>query len=161
MMEVTSLGSPTFFILASILVFLILSRKKIPRQKRNFFLFLLILSVIGGMILNFLLKNIIQKARPINPLINVTGYSFPSFHAMQSIIFYSLLIIIFKDDFKNITLKYIFIALNLLLIMLIGFSRIYLQVHWVSDVIGGYMIGLGWLFMVYFIAKKVYPYQQD
>ncbi|RLG10216.1 hypothetical protein DRN73_08395 [Candidatus Pacearchaeota archaeon] len=113
--------------------------------------------IIGGFALKAFVKDLIQRPRPISSLIPVSGYSFPSGHALISIIFFTSLIYFFKDNIKNKNLRYTFITINILLFLLIGFSRIYLNVHWFSDVLGGFLLGLFWIgFSILFfkIIKK-------
>ncbi|MFH1127302.1 MAG: phosphatase PAP2 family protein [archaeon] len=96
----------------------------------------------GGEALVFLLKNIVMRARPENALIDAFGYSFPSGHATVATIFFLSLIYAFKDDIKDKTMKILFIFANVFMIGLIGLSRIYLNVHWFSDVAVGVLLGI-------------------
>jgi len=114
---------------------------------------LLLCSMIGGVIGNELLKNLLQRPRPTNSLIPVEDFSFPSGHAMMSIIFFSVLLYSFKDDIKKPIFKRLFITGNILLFILIGFSRIYLNVHWFSDVVAGFSLGLFWLTLLILVFK--------
>ena len=89
-----------------------------------------------------ILKRVIGRTRPIGiALIEETGYSFPSGHSMVSFAFYGLIIyLIYKSKLNN-KLKTALIILFMLIIFNIGLSRIYLGVHYTTDVIGGYMLG--------------------
>ncbi|MFH1917829.1 MAG: phosphatase PAP2 family protein [Nanoarchaeota archaeon] len=98
-------------------------------------------TLISGHILKEVLKLIIQRGRPAIQMIQETGYSFPSGHSISSIILFSFIIYFYKDEIKNKAGRAIFIFINIFLILLAGFSRIYLNVHWFSDVIGGYALG--------------------
>jgi membrane-associated phospholipid phosphatase len=92
------------------------------------------------------LKQIFNRPRPLIPLVHAAqGLSFPSGHALTSMTFYGLLIYIVWERVKNPYLKWTLIATLILLIHLIGFSRIYLRVHYASDVIAGFALGLIWL----------------
>jgi len=75
--------------------------------------------------------------------------------ALISMIFFSLLIYLFKDDIKNKVLQNCFIVVNVVLIILIGFSRMYLNVHWFSDVIGGFALGLGWVTLLMLLEQRI------
>jgi undecaprenyl-diphosphatase len=83
-------------------------------------------------------KYLFSKSRPINSLILETSFSFPSSHSSISFVLFLLIYFYFEDKIKN---KKIFLSLNIFLILLIGFSRIYLNVHYLSDVLGGYLLG--------------------
>lgn len=109
------------------------------KRKRESFFFILIL--VAGEIITDVVKLIVGRERPLLQMINYSGFSFPSGHSTFSIILFSLIIYFYKDSIKNKTKKFIFIAVNVLAILLIGFSRIYLNAHWFSDVIGGYALG--------------------
>ena len=96
--------------------------------------------------LNQLLKRIIARPRPIeHRLIDETGYSFPSGHSMVSAAFYGFLIYLIYKNVKNKYLKWGLIAILSLLIFLIGTSRIYLGVHYTSDVLAGFLVAISYL----------------
>lgn len=100
----------------------------------------------GGWILNEILKRAFHRQRPhILRLVEATGYSFPSGHSMISFIFYGFLAYIFWINLDNKILRFIITGLFGLLVILIGLSRIYLGVHYASDVIGGFVAGSFWL----------------
>lgn len=105
---------------------------------------------ITSVLLMFLLKNLFGRARPsgepFGPLLfEANGLSFPSGHALMSVTFYGLLIYITWHEVKNPTLKWTLIIALLLLIHLIAFSRIYLRVHYFTDVTAGLAMGFVWL----------------
>ncbi len=115
---------------------------------------LFILSILASYILGFLAKILINRPRPVNALITELDSSFPSGHAIRAIIFFGLLIFLFKDNIKNKAQKLLFIKTNIFLILLIGFSRLYLGVHYFTDVLAGYALGLFILmFSIYLIEK--------
>jgi len=92
------------------------------------------------------LKNLFGRTRPDIPLLNeAAGLSFPSGHALMSVTFYGLLIHIVWNTVKPNWWKWIVISLLILLILIIGFTRIYLRVHYPSDVFAGFAIGFLWL----------------
>ena len=117
---------------------------------------ILISTLMIGYIFEKIIKSLVQRDRPLSQLIQETSYSFPSGHAVFSMILFSMLIYFYKDEIKNNTRKIIFILSGVFLILLVGFSRIYLGVHWFTDVIGGYALGF-FLFNlgVLFLEKKV------
>lgn len=100
----------------------------------------------SSLFLMFTLKMYFNRPRPEIPLLDkVPGLSFPSGHAFMSFAFFGLLVYVINKQVKNIWLKYLFIFLCLCLIIIIGLSRIYLRVHYASDVMAGMAIGLMWL----------------
>lgn len=142
MVAVTFLGKHEFLIPANIaLIFwFLLVRKhrwysiKVPAVA---------LSSLGLM---FFLKNVFNRERPGIPLLEeARGLSFPSGHALMSVTFYGLLIYAVYHLWKNTTAKWSMIGFLVFLILLIGFSRIYLRVHYTSDVLAGFAVGFLWL----------------
>ncbi len=106
-------------------------------------------------IINQLLKFLIQRQRPIGyRIIEMSGYSFPSGHAMVSMAFYGLLIYVIYRLVKNKNLKVSLIIINVLIIILIGISRVYLGVHYLSDVITGYSLSIIYLIILIKILNK-------
>ena len=103
---------------------------------------LLAFGMLAGASLIYSLKEIIQRARPLNSLINETGFSFPSGHAVSSLIFFGLLYYIFKDKINSKALKIILLTFCILFPFVIGFSRLYLNTHWITDIIGGFALGV-------------------
>ncbi len=91
-----------------------------------------------------ILKSIFQRPRPpINErLIEEVGYSFPSGHSTNNMAFYGFIIYLTYKNIKNKILRNVIIMILTLLIILIGFSRIYLRVHYPSDVIAGFCLGI-------------------
>ena len=119
-------------------------------MKRRFFsvLFLVIVTLTGGYV-NHFLKWIFQRERPsLNPLVEVNGYSFPSGHSMSSFILYGALMIIATRITKKWSIRVAVYAICIFMILTIGYSRIYLGVHFPSDVIGGYIAGCAWLAII-------------
>jgi len=102
---------------------------------------------LGSVSIMFLLKLWFSRPRPLTPLLGpALGYSFPSGHAMSSVTFFGLLIyFIWKKAELNLLLRYVIISLLIILICIIGISRIYLRVHYASDVIAGFCVGVIWL----------------
>ena len=106
----------------------------------------LVIGIGCGGIFNFLLKWIFQRERPdLHRLINESGYSFPSGHSMGAFIFYGMLCMLLLTFFPSIKSKVIFILSTSLFIFMIGLSRIYLGVHYPSDVIAGFAAGGAWM----------------
>ena len=107
------------------------------------------------MLLLILLKNILQRPRPTEyRIIEETGYSFPSGHSMVSMAFYGYLIYLIYKYVKNKYIKWTLIVLLSILICSIGISRIYLGVHYTSDVLGGFLISLSYLIVYTLIVNR-------
>ena len=105
----------------------------------------LAIAVVGAIGLNVWLKHLFARARPAlwEHIVDVGNYSFPSGHAMVSQVVYGLIGYILATKFPQHR-KLIFIC-TIILIAAIGFSRLYLGVHWPTDVAAGYAAGLVWL----------------
>lgn len=137
---ITNLGSAVFLILLTIICIIFIKDKKykimIPIN----------LFITAG--LNVLLKNFFVRPRPNEfRLIEETGYSFPSGHAMVSTAFYGLLIYIAYKKIDNKKIRNTTCVLLALLITLIDISRIYVGVHYASDVIGGTCLSIAYLIL--------------
>lgn len=109
----------------------------------------------GGAALNLILKNMISRDRPnILPIIEASGYSFPSGHSMGSLIFYGSAAFVIVYFTKESLTKWGSVLALSIFISSIGVSRIYLGVHYPTDVIGGFAMGIAWLFIC-IIAFKI------
>lgn len=118
--------------------------------KRWHYLIALIVSVVGGELFIWFIKNIIERPRPqlLNALAMETSFSFPSGHSFLAVSFYGLLGYFLFQTTKNKLFKILSIFLCAIIILAIGFSRIYLGVHWPSDVLAGYASAMAWLIIV-------------
>lgn len=101
----------------------------------------------GGSALNYILKAVFHRGRPefASEFITHATWSFPSGHAMNSLVGYGFLALLLLEHTRPSTRRTLTIAGTAVLVGLIGYSRVYLGVHFVSDVIGGYMAGAAWL----------------
>lgn len=136
-----------------VLVLTVLAIILIKGLKNKLFL---LTGVVGTAGLNVVLKHIVQRERPnINRLIPEKGYSFPSGHSMMSMAFYGMLIFLIFKYVKNTALKWTLIVILTILLSTIGITRIYLGVHYPSDVIGGFVVSLTYLFILTEIYNKV------
>lgn len=142
MFAITSLGSTAVVsaIAAAFGIYFVVRR-------RFYWLSALMSSVFGGMLLNRLLKYAFQRPRPFfdDPLLTLTGYSFPSGHTMLATVLYGVLAAYFFSNTKDWGQRIIIILLATLVIALVGLSRIYLGAHYLSDVLGAFAEGLAWL----------------
>lgn len=103
--------------------------------------------LLGALVLNGAVKEFYQRARPseIKALVEIGGYSFPSGHSMGAVIVYGGILFLIFQFTRSSSLRLFFSLFIIPIILLIGLSRIYLAVHFPSDVIGGFSLGLSWL----------------
>lgn len=145
---ITNLGGAIFLIAVSIILLITIKNKRIGISICTN------LAVIT--LLNQILKRILQRPRPEEfGIIEETGFSFPSGHSMVSMAFYGYLVYLIYKYVKNKYIKWGAIVLLSTLICSIGLSRIYLGVHYTSDVLGGFLISISYL-VIYVSATKRY-----
>lgn len=152
MLFFTNLGKHTFLIPANLLLiayFLFV-------RKHKWFSIRVSAVAISSLCLMFLLKFSFSRPRPSIPVLTeVSGLSFPSGHALMSFAFYGLLIYIVWHEIKNKLLRWALIILLLFLIHVIGFSRVYLRVHYASDVLAGLAVGFIWLVLSLWVIRQL------
>ena len=147
MQFITFFSDPIWCILLSCLMILFLKNKKISKA--------FLLNLILVFLLNYVLKILFSRNRPADiNLIVETGFSFPSGHAMMSLGIYGFLIYLLLLSDKNKISKIIGTCFLILLIFLIGISRIYLGVHYATDVIAGFVISASYLLL---FIRFTYP----
>lgn len=149
MKTITTLGNPHNVIIICLITSAIIFLKNKPLS------LIVPLNLVVTTCLNQFIKLIIKRPRPTGyRLINIGGYSFPSGHAMISVAFYGLYIYIINKTIKNKTLRIILDIVLLLIILLIGVSRIYLGVHYLSDILAGYITSTIYLLIITKILNK-------
>jgi undecaprenyl-diphosphatase len=137
------------FLTSGILLLLALLYKRHKVSSFNFTVLLVL-----GTIINLLLKFVFQRPRPdYLPLMFESTYSFPSGHAMNSFIFYSCIAYFIFRNTKSVGVRIFAGVLLSILVLMIGISRIYLGVHYPSDVLAGYIAGILWFLLIVFIEK--------
>lgn len=146
---ITNFGGAIILIVLALMLFIFIKNKKIG------------VSIISNLaiitLLNQLLKRIVQRPRPTEfRIVEESGYSFPSGHSMVSMAFYGYLIYLIYKYVKNKYLKWISIILLSILICSIGISRIYLGVHYTSDVLGGFFISISYLIIYISAVNKFF-----
>ena len=147
---ITNFGGAIFLSIATVMLFLLIKNKKIGLS--------IISNIVIITILNQLLKRILQRPRPTEfRIVEETGYSFPSGHSMVSMAFYGYLIYLIYRYIKNKYVKWTLITILSILICLIGISRIYLGVHYTSDVLGGFLLSISYLVIYISSIKKLLP----
>lgn len=137
---VTLLGESYIIIILALLAAIILW--KIHKHTQIITLWFAVLSSAGT---TFLAKLIFHRARPINAILTENSSSFPSAHATVSVAFYGFLAYLLFKNTKSKFVRFLIILFAFILIAVIGFSRLYLGVHYLSDVCVGYLVGLLWL----------------
>ncbi|AFS40657.1 phosphatase PAP2 family protein [Leuconostoc gelidum] len=138
---ITQLGSVTFTLILTVLLSLFF----IYHQQYRLLAFLLVNVILFAGVVTQLIKYLVRNPRPIPQLLSEHGYSFPSGHTMIAILLYGTLIIIIQTKMQNSLLKYITIMMFLILIIAIPTSRIYVNVHYPSDILAGLALGYGLL----------------
>ena len=102
------------------------------------------------------LKEFFARARPLTPLLEAArGFSFPSGHAFVSTTFYGLLAFIAWHDIRNKTLRWTTVGLLAALVLFICVSRIYLRVHYATDVLAGLCLGIAWLVISITVIRRM------
>ena len=139
-----------FYIPFIIIVCILMFKKK----KANFGILIFGYALSG--LVTLISKNVIARPRPLNAFIDIpSSYSFPSGHTMTSFVFYiTLCFLLTYNSKKNI--KYVSFIFSILFVLLIGFSRIYLGVHFLSDVLCGLLFGIVIFLMIVNIVNKNY-----
>ena len=146
---ITFLGSQYILILIAIISFVVIKNKKLPIA--------ITINLAISAILNVLLKNVINRPRPEGyRIIDETGYSFPSGHSMISMAFYGLIVYIIFKNCRNKIIRNTLSCILSIVIVLIGFSRIYLGVHYASDVVGGFVVSIAYLIVFTTITKPIF-----
>ncbi len=150
MIYITNIFSPASITITSLIIISYLMYKK------NYHYALIgFSSLSGGYLFTFIIKNIVMRVRPEDAFIAQAGYSFPSGHAVAATIFFTLLVYFFIVKVKSIHVREILIVISVFLLLLTAFSRVYLGVHWLSDVFAGIGLGLFLVTSVILILKYV------
>ncbi len=157
MMIVTECGSFEFYVTVGGIIVIWLCLKKRVLEG-----IMLVVCSGGSGLMTLLLKEIVMRIRPdMMPVITETGYSFPSGHSVTAVCFYGYLTFLFWIYSKSDILRRCFTIIAVCMILGIGISRIYLGVHFPTDVIGGYIGGLMWLslsiLVLYYAKQKKLP----
>ncbi len=145
---ITFLGSTKYFVVMAALLIVFLKNKKIA-------LLIVILLIINALLV-IIFKNIMKRKRPnINQLVKEKGYSYPSGHTFTSNVFYGFIIFLVLISGLSLILKVVLSILLFSVVLLIGFSRIFLGVHYFSDVIGAYFYSTSYLLTFIWIITNI------
>lgn len=152
MRDLTALGGITVLTLLTlaVLAFLIL------RGQRASALFLAI-AIVGGQVLSHLMKFSFARPRPelVPHIVEVSSASFPSGHSMMAAVTYLTLAVMLSRNEDQLRLKVFHFAIAVLMTFLVGASRVYLGVHWPSDVLAGWALGAAWALGVAMVAQAL------
>lgn len=149
--DISFLGSHRFLIPANLILIAIFIIKKYYWWA--FRVGMVSLSSLGLM---SLLKNLVQRNRPSMPLVDgITNFGFPSGHAFMSVAFFGILIVWAKESVTGKLHQTLIILFYIIMVLLIGFTRIYLRVHYTSDVIAGWSTGILWLVTCLFLLDRI------
>ncbi|MCJ8165370.1 phosphatase PAP2 family protein [Pontibacter sp. E15-1] len=110
---------------------------------------------LGSITLNMVLKFFFDRPRPLMPLVEASGLSFPSGHSMVAASFYGLIIYLVWHNVQPKRWRNIFVAFLMIFVLLIGFSRIYLRVHYATDVLAGFSAGFLWVIIGIYTLRRI------
>ena len=150
MKDITSLGSATIIVLFTVIVTVYLLL-----QKKYNLLWMVLTATIGGALLVSGLKEFIGRTRPtiVTHLLEENSHSFPSGHSMMSAIVYLTQATLLSRIEENRKAKIYIISVALLLTFLIGISRIYIGVHYPTDVLAGWVAGISWALLCWYAVS--------
>lgn len=144
-------STPIFIALVAVTVFSLIWKKNHAQAG-------LFASSVGiTALMTYIIKEIIERPRPIDALISISGFSFPSSHSALSAAFFLLIIYAFRRRFKTHLTRGVFILTNLLLMIVVGFSRLYFHVHYFTDVIAGFALGIAIVTFLLLGFKLIFP----
>jgi undecaprenyl-diphosphatase len=118
---------------------------------------LLLGAMAGDALLVTFFKMVIMSPRPLNGIIVESGYSFPSGHTTSCVIFFGILTYFVWKHWSSFKIKASTAGLYVSLTAVVGFDRIYLNVHWFSDIVGAVLLGAFWLTLNIFLFKTIEP----
>lgn len=147
MINMTNIGGAYCLIAISILLFFLIKNKKLSIN--------IMVNLVTVFFTSQLLKFIFRRPRPSGEfLLNANGYSYPSGHTMVSIAFYIYLTYLLCKKIDNRLVRILLIILTTVLLSSIAFSRLYLGVHYLSDIIGGLLLGITYVMIIIKISNK-------
>ncbi|MHA6249091.1 phosphatase PAP2 family protein [Pontibacter sp. CAU 1760] len=110
---------------------------------------------LGSITLNVVLKFFFERPRPMMPLVEASGLSFPSGHSMVAASFYGLIIYLVWHNVRPKHWRNLWITFLMIFVLLIGFSRIYLRVHYATDVLAGFSAGFLWVIIGVYTLRRI------
>lgn len=152
--DITSLGGVTVLAMITVLsaIYLLLIRKRITAL-------FVVLSVLGGWLISNGIKIGVARPRPdlVPHLVEVHDLSFPSGHAMVSAVTYLTIGLLLAQTQSSRAARYYFVSVAVALTFLIGISRVYLGVHFPTDVLGGWSAGAAWACLCWLVGRRFIP----
>ncbi len=148
MVLITAAGGTVGMTLLTVVLGIVLWRQRWWSQ-----LVELLIAMVGGAVTIFLMKAFFQRARPAEALLEVRGLSFPSGHSFISVVFFGFCAYLLIRSRLPPLVTVPGVIVSLLLIPVIGFSRIYLGVHFLTDVLGGFAAGFVWLLLTLVLVR--------
>jgi len=152
----TWLGSPpVMLILGAFALFTLII------NNRDFSALVLIFGMAGGELFALMAKNVFARPRPVPlfPDLILSGASFPSVHAFSALLFYGLIVYFLIDTTRNWRgARIVLLLCGSFIVLLIGFSRIYLGLHWLSDVLAGFTLAALWLTFLITLCETRFRY---
>lgn len=152
MIDMTALGSTSVLVLI-----VVLATSYLLAIRRRLVALILVASIAGGALLNVLLKLSVARPRPdlVAHLVKETTLSFPSGHSANSATIYLTLAILLATTQTRSRVRWLIIICALLITMIVGLSRVYLGVHWPSDVVAGWAVGATWALFCWFVMARI------
>jgi undecaprenyl-diphosphatase len=144
-------GSGLFLLPAYIYIICLLAVK----GYKTYAIFVFTVSV-SGLLLGLVLKELFQRPRPLHKMVSAGGYSFPSGHSLGGFIFCLLVIFLIWKLKTGRLNKYFLYFISAVFGILIGFSRVYLHVHYATDILGSLFVATGWFALIYVLFILVY-----
>jgi membrane-associated phospholipid phosphatase len=119
------------------------------RRGLHWWLLTLVVCVPGGLLLNVAVKHFVQRARPHvdHPLLTLTSYSFPSGHTAGATVFYGFMVALLLAHVKQPGRRIAIVGVAVAMVLLVGFSRMYLGVHYLTDVLAAIVEGVLWVLL--------------
>jgi undecaprenyl-diphosphatase len=148
MLYISAVMSPIFLSTATVCLYILLTMYKKRAEG-----LLLLGAMTGGLVSVDILKKAFDVARPLTD-IAAYGLSFPSGHATVVAIFVLTILFVVEKHIHSRTYQAIVALISVSLVLLTGFSRIYLGVHWLSDVLAGFALGMFWVTLSFIILYR-------
>ncbi|RXJ02125.1 PAP2 family protein [Anaerobacillus alkaliphilus] len=145
------IGATLPVIVISIILLIILYR--LHKNRSEVYLFIIVL--LGSTAFNVLVKTLIKRKRPISDLIIESGYSYPSGHTVGAVSLYGIITFLFWRKLETTQGRVSLIFFSVIMIMIMGFSRIYLGVHYPTDILGAYLLSGIWLYLTIWIYQLI------